>query len=76
MKLFLFKRIERVSDSYHSEGGLVIVANDLEHAESLIADNEFIEPTGMEWAEAKVFELAQGEDYQPAVFVFPDAGCC
>lgn len=76
MQLFLFRRIEQVSENYHPEGGLVIVANDLEGAMSLIREDEHIKPTGEEWTKVIVYELMPGHGYQPAVYVFPDAGCC
>jgi hypothetical protein len=74
MKLFLFKRIEQVSEYYHPEGGLVIVADNEDHARTMILDMQDIEPTEEEWAGKVVYELA-GE-HAPAVYVFPDAGCC
>ena len=74
MRLFLFKRIDQVSENYHSEGGLVIVANNLDHARAIIMDMADIEPTDEEWAEVVTFDLAA--DYAPTVYVFPDAGCC
>lgn len=80
MKLYLFKRIEQLSDSWHQEGGLVIVANDLEHAKSLIANEEYIKPTDAEWVEAIVYPLDTSNDSDPhiwpVVYTFPDAGCC
>lgn len=74
MKLFLFEYIKQVSDYYHSEGGLVVVAKDEDQAREMIANREYIEPTLEEWFEVKVYELAG--DYPPKIYVFPDAGCC
>lgn len=74
MKLFLFERIEQLTEYYHPEGGMAIVANDDEHARTIIADMEYIEPTDEEWNTKIVYELAG--DYPPTVHVFPDAGCC
>lgn len=76
MKIFVFDRIDQVSESYHPEGGLVIVAKNVDHARSLIADREHIKPTEEEWASAVEYGLDHGVDYDPVVYVFPDAGCC
>lgn len=78
MKLFLFQRVKQVSESYHPEGGLVIVANDHDHAHALIADMEDIQPTDSEWAESIIYELQEAFEHnpKPVVYVFPDAGCC
>ena len=40
MKIFIFKNVDQVSDNYHSDGGLVIVAKDAYQVEELIKDNE------------------------------------
>lgn len=74
MKLFLFERINQVSENYHSEGGLVIVAIDRNHAEMLIADDANIQPTESDWGEVVEYTLDRG--YTPVFYVFPDAGCC
>lgn len=74
MVLYLFEQVEHVSDNYHDNGGLVIVANDLEHANDLISGDEYIKPSPEEWKKAIVYELAG--THEPKVFVFPDAGCC
>lgn len=74
MKIFLFKRIDELTEYYHSEGGLVVVANDLEDAKNQIADDTNMQITDEEWANVKVFELA--EKYERQMFIFPDAGCC
>lgn len=76
MMLFLFRRIDQVSGNYHPEGGLVIVAYDRERAQDLIAESSEIQPTESDWDEVIEYELMTGHGYQPAVYVFPDAGCC
>lgn len=85
MKIYIIQRVENLTDNYHSEGGLAIVANDDEHAKFLFIeyangvrkDSHYdldVVVTDAEWQSAKVYELSQ--DAEPAVFVFPDAGCC
>ena len=85
MQIYIIQRVNHLTDSYHNEGGLAIVANDRDHAGQLFAEyakrvedsnnwSDEIYVTDAEWQTAKVYELAQ--DAEPAVFVFPDAGCC
>jgi hypothetical protein len=38
MKLFLFERLDRVTDRWHPEGGVVIVANSREDALQLVLE--------------------------------------
>lgn len=74
MKLFLLQRIEQATEYYHPEGGLVIVANNDDHARAIIMDMEHIAPTDEEWSAKTVYDLAG--DYPPKVYVFEDSGCC
>lgn len=76
MKLFLFQRIEQVSGNYHPEGGLVIVASDIDEAMELIAKDENITVTGEDWGRVVTYPLSSDFGYMPFVYVFPDAGCC
>lgn len=81
MKIFVLEAID-LTTSYHSSGGLVVVAKDIEQAKALVATYK---PTGYapslnvvtdeEWAAADVYEL-RGSKHEPKVRVFPDAGCC
>lgn len=85
MRVYIIQRVENLTDRYHGEGGLAIVANDDEHAKVLFEEYangvrkdgwyDFTPVvTDTEWQSAKVYELAQ--DAEPEVFIFPDAGCC
>ena len=86
MNLYLWEKLAHVSTNYHSKGGLVVVANDEDHAKALIdAYNEASENQGRsrkervvfeenEWEKHEVFPLAS--ETQPRVIIFPDAGCC
>jgi hypothetical protein len=73
MKIFIWNRLSKVSDCYHSEGGLVVVAEDLERAKALAHEDPNIvvdeEPSA-------VYDLAARKKVTPRVFVFLDAGCC
>ena len=81
MQIYIIQLVKNLTTSYHSEGGLAIVANDGNHARELFAGYALAESrwgevvvTDAEWDTAKVYELAQ--DAEPNVFVFPNAGCC
>lgn len=71
MKLFLWKFLDHVSYRWHSDGGLVIVAESLAAAKSLASKDEDIiidkEPD-------YIYEVAGQPDQQ--IFVFRNAGCC
>lgn len=73
MKVFIWNNINELTDNYHSDGGLVVVAKDLERAHEL-ARNE-----GVEFAEdelAPTIEYNTDDFVEEKVFIFPDAGCC
>lgn len=82
MKIFLWPRLEKVSNSWHSGGGLLVIADSFERAKELIAaanekeksdyfkDDAIEIPSSVEM----VFEIV-GE-HEESVMTFPDAGCC
>ena len=74
MKMFIFKELSQVSDNYHSEGGLAVIAKDKDQVYQLIEEYGDIEITEDEWHEVWIYDLVG--DVEPEVFVFPDAGCC
>lgn len=83
MKVFIWNHIAELTDSYHSNGGLVVVANDLQHAIELAEhygedddynDGHRIKFTDDEKQPDNEYEIIG--DVDPEVFVFPDAGCC
>lgn len=74
MKVFIFNCIDEVSNSYHSGGGLVIIAEDIEHAKNVIGKDKYINPTEDDWKDVEVFELKKKTE--PKYWVMPDAGCC
>lgn len=57
MKMFIFERLNCVSDRYHSQGGLVVIAKDREHVMELIKDYEDIIITKDEWKEVITYDL-------------------
>lgn len=68
MTLFLWENVDDLTDRYHSDGGLVIVAKSLDRARELMPVVRGIEPD-------KSFKLV-GRAIQEEVTVFPNAGCC
>jgi len=74
MKIFILEEVDQVSNRWHSDGGLVIIAKDLEQAKELASLEPECVPTKKEWSKALVYNLV--EETEPRAFVFPDAGCC
>jgi hypothetical protein len=76
MKVFIWERIEKLTDNYHSDGGLVVVAANLQRAV------ELAEAEGVEFSKGDYDELTPSNVYntddsaKEKVFIFPDAGCC
>lgn len=73
-KIFIWENLSKVSNSYHSGGGLVIIAEDLEEAKSLAQADGNIKFEEGELNSFKEF-VVMGEATSE-VIVFPDAGCC
>ena len=73
MKVFIWDRIDKVSDAYHEEGGLVVFANS-EHDARLIANKTDGVNLKDDEAPTKICDVA--EDVEESVHTFPDAGCC
>lgn len=74
MNIFIFENVSQLTNNYHSEGGLVIVAENIEQAVKMVFEDKYIELTKEELENVKVFKLAY--NHEPQMFVFPDAGCC
>lgn len=71
MKVFVWRRVDKCSDNYHSEGGVVVFAQDEERARTIAnaVSGCAIKP---EEQPDDVRDTA-GEE---AVYIMPDAGCC
>jgi hypothetical protein len=69
MKLYVIGRAAHVSDSYHEEGGIVVVAADLDAAKLLAASQPAVMLTDEEWAGAVEFTV---RPVPPAPRVWPD----
>jgi hypothetical protein len=76
MKVFIWEHIQKLTDNYHSDGGLVVVAANLQRA------IELAEAEGVEFSKGDYDELTPTNVYNTddsadeKVFIFPDAGCC
>lgn len=74
MKIYIFRRLDQVSDNYHSEGALLVVAKDKRELKRLVEQEKYVTISDDEMRELESYELFK--KYEPKVFVFPDAGCC
>ena len=74
MKMFIFRKVEECSPSYHSDGGVVIVAEDRDTAGHLADQQEYLVLCPSDWDKADVYELKGA--YVPYIYIFPNAGCC
>lgn len=69
MKMFLWEKVDELTDRYHSEGGLVIIAEDLSLAKRMM-------PEGCEALEKEPDYVVGVETEVSNIFIFPDSGCC
>lgn len=76
MKIFIWKRLGKVSPSYHCEGGAIVIAEDHFHAKELIDEHEHLKVEEDDWNEGVVVEYELFDNPEPRVIIFPDAGCC
>jgi hypothetical protein len=76
MKVFIWERIQKLTDNYHSDGGLVVVAANLQRAVEL-AEAEEVEFSKGDYDELTPSNVYNTDDSaEEKVFIFPDAGCC
>ena len=69
-KVFIWNNVDNLTDRYHSEGGLVVIADNLQDAGILAMEKgvRFNDET------PTVYELK--DTVEDKVYIFPDAGCC
>ena len=67
MNIYIWRRVKKLTDRYHEEGGVVAVAATLEGARNIVG-KPLPEPDF-------VYVLADPEAPE-VVVVFPDSGCC
>ena len=70
-KVFIWNNISQLTDRYHSEGGLVVIADNLQDAKILAMEKD-VKFDGEELP--TVYELK--DVVKDEVYIFPDAGCC
>lgn len=72
MKVFIWKRIDKATDNYHTEGGLVVFAETEERAREI---SRGIDGLGLRDDENP--DHVRGVDGgSELIFVMEDAGCC
>jgi hypothetical protein len=76
MKIFILQRVQCCNAiNYHSEGGIVIIAKDINHAKEMIKNSQNSRVDDDEWETAEIFEL-KGKNINPKFWLMEDAGCC
>ena len=73
MFVYVFEGVQNLTNSYHSGGGLVVVAETVEQAVQM-AVTEGVSFDDAEIADVIAYQLAAPAE--PRVYIFPDAGCC
>ena len=81
MRVFLWQRVDDMTDSYHNEAGVLVVAVDEERARALVRQareeqqrgpgaggDSFLDAVDASWCLAGAPE--------ERLILFPDAGCC
>jgi len=76
LKLYLWEYVDHVSDNWHPEGGLVVIAEDMKRAMELIYIEGCIKLSSKELEEVIIYDLNPLKTYEEKIYVFPDAGCC
>lgn len=79
MKLFIWKRVDNITDNYHPEAGVACIANSEERARQLI--KEYAEEARAQYEGdcgkcGDVTFMCEVLCDEEKLFIFPDAGCC
>ena len=71
MKIYIWQEIKHCSDNYHDNGGVVVIADNLERAEKLAMEQ------GCKFSpeETPDHEI-ETTSHDEKVIIFPNAGCC
>ena len=73
MKIWLFE-YAHVTDSYHSGGALMVIAETRGQVEHLLTAYPGVKLDEEDWENVRTFPT---HSYIPTeVFIFPDSGCC
>jgi hypothetical protein len=80
VNVYIWEDLDELTTNWHSDGGLVVVADDLEMARHLMrnkGEGWWPLPDGCEAFNKDPDRTIPCADTEPvAVFVFPNAGCC
>ena len=72
MRVYIWEEIEKCTDNYHSEGGVVVFAKSLKRARELA--NAI---SGCKISEGEKPDHSRGvSGGKEDVYIFPNAGCC
>jgi len=74
VKVFIWEECDYVSDRYHDDGGLTVVARGLEAARRLIAETCPKKCAAL--TADPTLELDVVDPGEERIFVFRNAGCC
>lgn len=75
MQIFIFERVEELTGNYHPEGGLAVIAKNLEDCIKFANSEKQINLSEQEISDVKVFSLSD-KNIENQIFIFPDSGCC
>lgn len=72
MRVFIWEKVNQCSNNYHSEGGVVVIADNLKRAVEIANQVQGCDIQSSEMPD-DVYSIIADEE---KVFIFPDAGCC
>ncbi len=70
MKVFVWSYVAHATDSYHSEGGVVVFAETIERARELAA------AAGAKIGAHEAADEVRDTTEEEACYIMPNAGCC
>ena len=73
MRVFIWTRVDKVTESHHQEGGVVVFAADLEDARTAIREQL---PDGCGAMSCDPDESYDVSGADAHLLIFPDEGCC
>lgn len=74
LNIYIWERVDKVSDRYHEAGGVIVIANDSDRARELAKDNGVV--LTQDKKDKNPDHAMKIEAINEQIIVFPDAGCC
>lgn len=74
MKVFIWEYVEQLTNSYHSDGGLVVIADNEQDARIIAMEHGVVFKGDEKVKTYKLDNMHLGMENE--VFIFPNAGCC